>query len=346
MRDPLSWSLPLGRAFGISVRLHVFFPVFAAGLLLYVWLHDYPRHATLDAGILILIAFVSILLHEFGHCYGARLVDGDAPEILIWPLGGLASLDLPHRWRAHLVAVAAGPLTNLLLCVVSGGILTAAFGLRPPIELAWYPIRTDAAFAQLSSWSGDAAADVSFGAALVARTFWINWVLFLVNLLPGYPLDGGRLLQTFLWPWYGLRQATVVAIYVGFATSLVVVVVAVGLNSLVTLLLAMIIFGTCRHQLIMLETGGEESLFGYDFSQGYTSLEDDVPRPRRRQISFWQRWLQRRAQRRHQRDIERQEADEHRMDQLLEKVQREGLRALSDEERRFLKRVSDRYRHR
>jgi hypothetical protein len=98
--------------------------------------------------------------------------------------------------------------------------------------------------------------------------------------------------------------------------------------------------------LIVLETGGEEGIFGYDFSQGYTSLEKDEPPPPRKRQSWWQRWQQRRKARRLQREEEQRVAEESRLDTLLEKVQREGLTALTEEEKRFLKRASDRFRDR
>jgi hypothetical protein len=110
--------------------------------------------------------------------------------------------------------------------------------------------------------------------------------------------------------------------------------------------LAIFIYISCRQQWIILETGGEEALFGYDFSQGYTSLERDQPPPRRREPSFYQRWKQRRAARKLQREQEQRESEERRMDELLQKVQQEGLHSLTDEERRFLTRVSAKYRNR
>src|SRR5262245_53086283 len=151
MRDPFSWSLPLGRAFGITIRIHVLFPFVAIALLLRVYFHKppYPSGSVLDTALLEMILFVSVLLHEFGHCFGARLVDGDAQEILMWPLGGLAFIDVPHRPWAHFVAVAGGPAVNVLLCLVTGGILTGAFGIRPPFELLWYPFRSETALAEL-----------------------------------------------------------------------------------------------------------------------------------------------------------------------------------------------------
>jgi hypothetical protein len=168
-------------------------------------------------------------------------------------------------------------------------------------------------------------------------------------MLPGFPLDGGRMFQCILW-WRGdYRQATMAAIVAGFLVMIAIGLFGVVVNEVMPLLLALFIYVTCRQQWFVLETGGEEPLFGYDFSQGYTSLERDQPapaQPRRRRPNFIQRWLQRRAQRKQQREQEIREAEERRMDELLEKVQQHGLAALTDEERRFLTRVSARYRNR
>src|SRR5262249_28363314 len=129
---------------------------------------------------------------------------------------------------------------------------------------------------------------------LLARFFWVNWILFLLNvLLIGFPLDGGRLFQCILWSRMEFREATRLAIGAGFITMLVVGIYAIAKQETLALLLALFIYVTCRQQLILLETGAEESLFGYDFSQGYTSLERDQP-PRRRP-GFFKRWLQKRA---------------------------------------------------
>src|SRR3954471_22938607 len=103
MHDPFAWSVPLGRLFGVTVRVHWLFPFVALGAVLQVAFHKpYPEYkppegAWVDAAVLIGLLFVSVLLHEFGHCFGARAVDGDAQEILLWPLGGLAACEVPHR---------------------------------------------------------------------------------------------------------------------------------------------------------------------------------------------------------------------------------------------------------
>ena len=93
------------------------------------------------------------------------------------------------------------------------------------------------------------------------------------------------------------------------------------------------------------------SLFGYDFSQGYTSLEGSEPggapaAPPQPKLSWWQRWQQQRALKRAQREQEQREAEERRMDELLEKISTQGMGSLTDEERRFMKQFSDKYKNR
>jgi Zn-dependent protease len=346
MRDPLSWSLPLGRLFGITIRLHVLFPFVAIALILRVaFMKEAPQGIWTQAALMMGLLFVAVLLHEFGHCFGARLVDGDANEILLWPLGGLASVDVPHTPRANFLTAAAGPAVNVLLCL-SSGIALSALSIRPPLWPWWAPINLNNpnGMPDLWLWDNPLPTPLSPWLVLLARFFWINWILLLLNLVPAFPLDGGRMFQCILWPRLGFRQATHVTIIVGFVMALVVGVYAVAREETVFLCLALFVYVTCRQQYILLE-GGEDSVFGYDFSQGYTSLERDQP-PRRRRPNFWQRWQQRRAARKLQRELEEREVEERRMDELLEKVQREGLQALTGEERRFLTRVSAKYRNR
>src|SRR4051812_35480262 len=148
MRDPMSWSLPLGRIFGITVKIHWFFPLFVLGVILRAAFKDDPRPPEgtwIDASMLMGLMFLAVLLHEFGLCFGARLVDGDAHEVLLWPLGGLAYVEVPHTARANFIAAAAGPVVNLLLCLGSGllFLMVTDFNYRPTWNPLWVPYRVD-----------------------------------------------------------------------------------------------------------------------------------------------------------------------------------------------------------
>ncbi len=385
MRDPITWSFPLGRMFGIHVRVHILLPLVMLGLILRVTAAKDTDVTLARAAEVMALLFLSILLHEFGHCFAARSVDGDAEEVLLWPLGGLAYCDLPHTPRAHLITALGGPFANLLLCVVAGGALAFA-SLVPPfnpfdspyrLELTHWPDgarRTEATAAHPAaepSAPAKAAVPPAKGATaaaapqapaaavtaanpipltvwqrLAGELFWLNWFLLLINVcLPGFPLDGGRVLQSILWARSDYRQATATASYAGFIVMLVIGVFAIVTDSVLAFALALFVYVSCKQQLILLETGGEDAPFGYDFSQGYTSLEGSQPAaPPQRRLNWFQRWMQRRAARKAQREIEQRESEERRMDELLDKVQRTGLQSLTDEERRFLTRVSARYR--
>jgi Zn-dependent protease len=361
MHDPFAWSFPLGRLFGITVRVHWLFPFVALGWILHTALYKPyegytpPEGLWIDAVILMGILFVVVLLHEFGHCFAARAVQGEAQEVLMWPLGGLANVEVPPRPRAHFLTAAGGPAVNLLICAAClvALLFVGDRALQPPWNPlpGGFPARLDPGrLVLLRSWSNSPELfGVYSTPVLLARTFWVSYFLFLVNVvLVGYPLDGGRMLQAALWPWVGYRQATLTAVFAGFVVVFVVGLYAIIYSSVLALCLALFIFFSCQRQWVLLETGGEEGLFGYDFSQGYTSLERDQPpaTPPARRVSWWKGWLQRRAARRLQREQEQREAEERRLDELLEKVHRLGQAALTDEERRFMKRVSDRYRNR
>jgi Zn-dependent protease len=352
MRDPFTWSVPFGRLFGITIRIHLLFPFVAVALILRTAYHKepLPEGAWIDATMVMALLFLSVLAHEFGHCFGARWVNGDASEVLLWPLGGLASVDIPHTPRAHFITAAAGPAVNLLLALLA--MLALQIVHEYPLRPSWYPFAYDgrefSGLVKLHSWHGQETLVSPYSAAsLLAWLFWVNYALFLLNIiLVGYPLDAGRIFQSALWPYVGYRVATLYAVFAGFVTMFVVGLYGIVSNELLALCLAAFIYVACKHQWILLETGGEDSAFG-DFSQGYTSLERDELRPAappRPRLSWWQRWQQRRLARRLQREQETREADERRFDQLLEKISSHGKAALTEEELRFMKHHSERYK--
>ncbi len=138
--------------------------------------------------------FVIVLLHEFGHAFASRSVGGKAERILLWPLGGIAFVDVPPRPGAELWSIAAGPLVNVVL-----------------LPITWFISR------QL-----DASPDAPMNVVELANAiFWTNAGLLFFNLLPIYPLDGGQIFRALLWYVIGRAKSLTVASITGLTLAAV-----------------------------------------------------------------------------------------------------------------------------
>jgi Zn-dependent protease len=394
MRDPLNWSIPLFRMFGIQVRLHILYIIVALGMLGRQYYVDPDRigeYAIIWIGIL----FGIVLLHEFGHCFAARSVDGEAEEILMWPLGGLAFCSVPQTPRANFICVAGGPAVNLLICLICGVAMIAANYL-PPVNI----FQTRQLYQpELRNWStGETAippgSDVYFHyskdkkeliyaaksgktasgtkIALVdgkivevelseieiypawvlwsARVFWLSWLLFCFNMIPAYPMDGGRLLQVFLWSRSDdYRGSTTFACYSSLAITLVFLLISFVFNDSMLVALAIFIAVSAYQKLYQMQME-EQGSFGYDFSKGYGGFgpenDDETPTKKVRRPGPIKRWLLARKTRKERIYNEQVAADDRRLDELLAKIKQFGNDSVTPEERRFMERVSNRYKNR
>ncbi len=209
-----SGALRLFNVFGISVYLHWSWAV-VAGIELYARQNAYQSQAWNIAEYLTL--FVIVLLHEFGHALACRSVGGKAERILLWPLGGVAYVNPPPRAGAMLWSIAAGPLVNvvlllLLIAVIVGlGLSMGLTGMR-------------------------ALPDVD---QFLMMLLLINIGLLAFNLLPIYPLDGGQMLRAVLWFFVGPRRSLQVASGIGLIGALGGLVLAIALQSVWLIILAL-----------------------------------------------------------------------------------------------------------
>lgn len=134
MLNLLNLGIPLFRAFGVQVKVHFLYIVITVSLFLRT---AFMKDNVVSLGDVFLftvpLLFVTILLHEFGHIFGGRAVGGDGDEILMWPLGGLAFVDVPREWKAHTLMILAGPGVNLGIAAVAAAVL-AGNGFFPTLN--------------------------------------------------------------------------------------------------------------------------------------------------------------------------------------------------------------------
>ncbi len=174
------------RVFGVPIRLHFTF------VLLLVFLISIGlggKQSGAATAVYILALFASVLLHEIGHVLVARWYGIGTREIVMFPIGGVSRLENQPKARQELLIVAAGPLVNLLIAVI----LLATQRNFVPLETLRVP--TDA--------------------NLIQRIAMGNLLLGLFNLLPAYPMDGGRILRSVIAFWKSEEEATQIAASAG-----------------------------------------------------------------------------------------------------------------------------------
>ncbi len=340
MNDMPSWSLYIGRWRRVHLRLHAMF-VAVAVFVLFLATHD-PVSGSSGYGLLsIAILFASVLAHEMGHSFAAARVGGSGDQIVIGPLGGLGNVEIPREPQSELIATLAGPLVTLGILLLVLPVLVATGISVPPLLSPLEPV----GLLEGALW-----------AVALKLTFWMNWLILIVNLLPAFPLDGARMLRTMLWPALDYRSAGHVAVRASKLTALGVCLLAWLMRDahsadvlpawVPLLLFATFIYFSAQHESARLDEGEwDEEMLSYDFSQGYTSLERASEAPRSPGRSM-RRWLKNRRELRRKRRLFQEQEEERQVDEILLRLHETGMNALTAKERSLLNRVSARYRNR
>lgn len=203
----------LFRVGGVPVHLDFLFVLIA---VLWSWRFWSDGSATgISAGfVLVLGLFLSILLHELGHSWAGRVFGIGTSAIELNGLGGLCYFDrsLPAKVWPRTVIGLAGPLANL--------VLWQGFGLA-------------------AGWANDAGGGLL--ALVLGQLAFVNFLLLVFNLLPAFPLDGGKVLEAWLWPVTGATWAVRIVAAVGLLVAVWLVFQALPTNSVFMILLGVLI---------------------------------------------------------------------------------------------------------
>lgn len=263
----MKWSINIGRYLGIDVYLHVTFLLLLAFITTMEGMNG-GRTAALQGALFFLAIFLCVLLHEFGHALMARRYGIKTRDITLLPIGGLARLErMPDQPVQELWVALAGPAVNVVIALgLSIGLLV--FG-------AWQPSAgihlTDGPFAE--------------------RLLGFNVMLVLFNLLPAFPMDGGRVLRALLAMRMNYARATRIAATTGKAMAVLFAVAGLFYNPFL-IFIALFVWLGASQEVGMAEM--KHSLAGVsaravmmtDFR--WLSSEDSLARAAEMLIAGWQ----------------------------------------------------------
>jgi stage IV sporulation protein FB len=187
----MSWSLNIGTIAGTAVRVHITFLLFLGWIFFASYVAEGPEDAVASL-LFMLLLFACVLAHEFGHIFTARAFGIATPDVTLLPIGGVARLErIPEEPREEFLIAIAGPLVNVAI----------AFGL---VLLAGARLK-----------AGDLTVMESPNVSLVDRLAAVNLFLALFNMIPAFPMDGGRVLRALLATRLGFLRATEIAAFIG-----------------------------------------------------------------------------------------------------------------------------------
>jgi len=224
-----SWSISAGRLFGVDLRIHLTFLI----LPLFVFWTDYEANQTANWPrdlALVGIILACVAAHESGHMFAARRFGMVPKAVILLPLTGVALYDETRAerqppelaWQREVRLALIGPLVNLGLALLAAAAIAAS---GKDVEL-W-------------KWPGMRPAN------LPSSLVWANIYIAVLNLLPAYPLDGGRILRAYLARTIDASSATRRAVSISTAISMVLIFGGIFSNNWLTMV-GVIVFSAAQ----------------------------------------------------------------------------------------------------
>lgn len=245
----------VAKLFGIPVQIHWSF------LLIFAWVFYVGSEESLDwwemggYALLVLALFFCVVLHEFGHALTARRYGVETRDIILSPIGGVARLDrLPEKpWQEFMVAI-AGPLVNVGISLVLAifPILSSGESRRQFFNYFYLLFNPD---------SNAFALNVSPVYEFIFLLIIVNIVLALFNMLPAFPMDGGRVLRALLSARLGRLRATRIATFVGQGFAILLAGYGIWSWSPITALIGVFVFMAAASEYRMVRLDGLLSHF-------------------------------------------------------------------------------------
>lgn len=223
----MGWSFKIARVRGIDIKVHAtFFLILVFGALQWAGsTPSNPMEGALFGVVLMILLFTCVTLHELGHSVMAQAFGINVREIMLLPLGGVALIaKMPEKPVQELLIAIAGPLVNvaiaIILFIVTGGIGIDLMNLQSMLVALREPSLT----------------------TLLVWLLFANVALVIFNLIPAFPLDGGRILRAILAMGLGYPQATRIASIIGQVSAVLLGIWGIATGQLLLTLIALFIF--------------------------------------------------------------------------------------------------------
>lgn len=198
----MKWSWRVGTLAGIDLKIHVTFLLILGWIGLIHWQAEGTVGAVVRGIVFILLLFACVVLHELGHALTARRFGVRTRDIILLPIGGVARMEkMPEKPAHELLVAIAGPMVNVVIAIVLYTLLQLGGWWMPLEQLAEDPELTRG--------------------PLLEQLVLVNVVLVVFNLIPAFPMDGGRVLRALLATRLPYVRATQVAASVGQALAFV-----------------------------------------------------------------------------------------------------------------------------
>ncbi len=212
----MPWALTVGTIAGTAIRIHATFLLF----LVWIWAAYYRlggAPAAWEGVLFVALLFACVLLHELGHVFTARRFGVKTPDVTLWPFGGIANMErIPEKPSEELLVAIAGPLVNVAIALV----LILIIGAR---------VNPD-----------DLAKIEDPGTSMLVKLAGANIFLVLFNLIPAFPMDGGRVLRALLAMNMPHGRATALAASIGQGFAIAMGLLGIFTNPMLIIIAAFV----------------------------------------------------------------------------------------------------------
>jgi len=250
----MKWSWKIGRFSGIDLKIHATFAIIILWVIYNHIIAGDGLRTTVESLIFVLTIFTCVILHEFGHALMAKKYGIKTLDIILLPIGGVARLErMPEDPKQELWVALAGPAVNVLIAFI---IFLILFLTSSPIPLINIEI---------------------FTGSFLAKLMALNIILVVFNMLPAFPMDGGRVLRALLALRMEYAKSTKIASKIGKAMAILFGIIGLFSNPFLVFIAAFVWFGANQEEKMVRMKYSKMSYNNSEYAADLKTLSPNDP---------------------------------------------------------------------